>query len=149
MAKGKSRLTKKTVRKQHFAKLNGYTTSEWCHSVYAMPLQLPVPHGSGPVLSEYSLHRRMPRSPPHQRTMHRYATRCKNWIPTADSCHGHPRRIPWVTGREQIDPGHERLRYNMGGGLCSQRKQEATTVANKLVDEFFFWFGPPEQLHSD
>ena len=27
--------------------------------------------------------------------------------------------------------------------------QEATTVANKLVDEFFFRFSPPEQLHSD
>ena len=27
--------------------------------------------------------------------------------------------------------------------------QEATTVAKKLVDEFFFRFSPPEQLHSD
>ena len=27
--------------------------------------------------------------------------------------------------------------------------QEATTVASKLVDEFFFRFSPPEQLHSD
>jgi len=27
--------------------------------------------------------------------------------------------------------------------------QEATTVAKKLTDEFFFWFSPPEQLHSD
>ena len=27
--------------------------------------------------------------------------------------------------------------------------QEATTVAQKLVDEFFFSFSPPEQLHSD
>jgi transposase InsO family protein len=27
--------------------------------------------------------------------------------------------------------------------------QEASTVANKLVDEFFFRFSPPEQLHSD
>ena len=29
------------------------------------------------------------------------------------------------------------------------KNQEATTVANELVDEFFFRFGPPEQLHSD
>ena len=27
--------------------------------------------------------------------------------------------------------------------------QEATTVAKKLTDEFFFRFSPPEQLHSD
>ena len=27
--------------------------------------------------------------------------------------------------------------------------QEATTVASKLTDEFFFRFSPPEQLHSD
>ena len=27
--------------------------------------------------------------------------------------------------------------------------QEATTVASKLVDEFFFRFSPPEQIHSD
>ena len=27
--------------------------------------------------------------------------------------------------------------------------QEATTVAQNLVDEFFFRFSPPEQLHSD
>ena len=27
--------------------------------------------------------------------------------------------------------------------------QEATTVAKKLIDEFFFRFSPPEQLHSD
>ena len=27
--------------------------------------------------------------------------------------------------------------------------QEATTVATKLVDEFFFRYSPPEQLHSD
>ena len=27
--------------------------------------------------------------------------------------------------------------------------QEATTVAKKLTDEFFFWFSPPEQLHSN
>ena len=27
--------------------------------------------------------------------------------------------------------------------------QEATTVAKKLVDQFFFRFSPPEQLHSD
>ena len=27
--------------------------------------------------------------------------------------------------------------------------QEATTVANKLVEEFFFQFSPPERLHSD
>ena len=27
--------------------------------------------------------------------------------------------------------------------------QEATTVAQRLVDEFFFRFSPPEQLHSD
>jgi transposase InsO family protein len=27
--------------------------------------------------------------------------------------------------------------------------QEAITVARKLVDEFFFRFSPPEQLHSD
>ena len=27
--------------------------------------------------------------------------------------------------------------------------QEATTVARKLTDEFFFRFSPPEQLHSD
>ena len=27
--------------------------------------------------------------------------------------------------------------------------QEATTVARKLAEEFFFWFSPPEQLHSD
>ena len=29
------------------------------------------------------------------------------------------------------------------------KNQETTTVANKLVDEFFVRFGPPEQLHSD
>ena len=27
--------------------------------------------------------------------------------------------------------------------------QEATTVAKKLLDEMFFRFSPPEQLHSD
>ena len=27
--------------------------------------------------------------------------------------------------------------------------QEATTVAKKLTEEFFFRFSPPEQLHSD
>ena len=27
--------------------------------------------------------------------------------------------------------------------------QEATTVADKLVEEFFFRFGIPEQLHAD
>jgi transposase InsO family protein len=27
--------------------------------------------------------------------------------------------------------------------------QEATTVANKLVNEMFLRFSPPEQLHSD
>ena len=27
--------------------------------------------------------------------------------------------------------------------------QEATTVAGKMTDEFFFCFSPPEQLHSD
>ena len=27
--------------------------------------------------------------------------------------------------------------------------QEAVTVANKLVDEFFCWFSVQEQLHSD
>ena len=29
------------------------------------------------------------------------------------------------------------------------KNQEAKTVARKLTDEFFFRFGPPEQLHSD
>ena len=28
-------------------------------------------------------------------------------------------------------------------------KQEATTLARQLVDEFFFRFSPPDQLHSD
>ena len=27
--------------------------------------------------------------------------------------------------------------------------QETSTVAEKLVDEVFLWFSPPEQLHSD
>ena len=27
--------------------------------------------------------------------------------------------------------------------------QEAATVAQKLTQEMFFWFSPPEQLHSD
>jgi len=29
------------------------------------------------------------------------------------------------------------------------RNQEATTVAQKLVDEIFCWFSTPKQLHSD
>ncbi len=29
------------------------------------------------------------------------------------------------------------------------RNQEATTMASKLTDEFFFRFSPPERLHSD
>ena len=29
------------------------------------------------------------------------------------------------------------------------KNQEAVTVADKLVNEFFFRFGPAEQLHSD
>ena len=32
---------------------------------------------------------------------------------------------------------------------CAIPDKEATTVAKKLTDEFFFRFSPPEQLHAD
>ena len=71
-----------------------------------------------------------------------------HWLPHGDSCNG----PDWTLCRElwgkQIHPCGWRY-FTKWMEVYALPDQEATTVAQKLVDKFFCRFSVPNQLHSD
>ena len=68
-------------------------------------------------------------------------------LSTAVGGHGYCRAFSRVTSRQYLHSCGSRLFHQVDGAYAIP-DQEATTVARKLTDEFFFRFSPPEQLHS-